>query len=74
VAYLVDCAAGINGAALKFLPNRLQDIDTVRYFGKSRSGLRLTNNLFTGGYAEYGYTHWEALRTKRGKIVPSGNA
>jgi hypothetical protein len=34
----------------------------------------LTNNHFTGGYAEYGYTHWEALLTKRGKIVLSVNA
>ena len=34
----------------------------------------LTNNHFTGGYAEYRYTHWEALLTKRGKIVLSVNA
>jgi hypothetical protein len=34
----------------------------------------LTNKLFTGGYTEYGYTHWEARLTKRGKIVLSVNA
>ena len=34
----------------------------------------LTNNHFIVGYAEYGYTHWKALLTERGKIVSSVNA
>jgi hypothetical protein len=41
VAYLVDCAAGINGAAPKFLLNLLHHTDTVRYFAKSSSEPRV---------------------------------
>ena len=41
VAYLVDCADGINGAAPKFLLNRLHHTDTVRYFAKSKSEPRV---------------------------------
>lgn len=70
--YYVLSAIGV--PSFRGRPHRMNKILRTRHCSSFLIPYTELVRHFTGGYAEYGYTHWEALPTQRGEIVFSVNA